>query len=762
MNHHFFTLTADSRWLLRIEGFTPDYEAQAEAVLALVNGYQGTRAACEEGHPSARPATFLAGIFNRPDAPQSAELESPTPELVVCPDWSHLRIIVDGVPLRLEQSELLAQQRTLDMARGVLVREWRMRDPTGRITTLRSLRFASLAHRHMLAQVITIQPENYSAVIECTTIINGAVTNENATQHFDYVRSIASPVPTLVLRTRQSGYIIAYASHALLTLPHGETRPATWSVASPNALHQHWRFDAVAGQSYTLTKQVAIVTSRDTDDPAAAAKHHLREPDLAVLFSAHCAAWAARWAVTDISIPGDPDLQRAVRFALYHLIGAANPTDEYASIGARALTGERYRGHVFWDTEIFVWPALLHTDPATARALLMYRYHTLAGARAKAATLGYPGALFPWEAADTGDEVTPDFMVSGGKRVPVLTGREEHHIAADIAYAVFQYVQATGDTAFLYGYGAEIVFEVARFWAGRAERDAAGVYHIRRVIGPDEYHETVDDNAYTNYLAAWVLQRAADLTEMIAQAAPADWERLTIQLKLDPGESEYWRTVATGLFRSYDPVTGLIEQFAGYFQLEPIDLSGHDTRIATVDARLGWYAMQRTQVLKQADVIMLLILLWDEFSTRDHAANYAYYEPRTSHDSSLSASFHALMAARLGLLTDAERYLRLATHIDLDVQRPGHAGASGGVHIATLGGVWQALVFGFMGVQPTDVGLRITPHIPSTWGELCIPFTWRGSRLRLCATPDGNITCTLEHGYPVQVAIRDGIWKTVT
>jgi kojibiose phosphorylase len=511
-----------------------------------------------------------------------------------------------------------------------------------------------------------------------------------------------------------------------------------------------------------MRKITAVVTSRDAPDPAAAAAQHLHDPDLAVLLSAHSTAWAERWAATDIRIPGDDELQRDVRFALYHLIGAAHPADEHSSIGARGLTGERYRGHVFWDTEIFVWPALLYTHPATARALLMYRYHTLDGARAKAAASGYPGALFPWEAADTGDEVTPDFMLSGGERVPVLTGREEHHIAADVAYAVLQYVQATGDTAFLHAYGAEIVLDVARFWASRAEHDTTGAYHIRRVIGPDEYHETIDDNAYTNYLAAWVLRRAADLTAWLAQTAPEDWQRLAARLKLDHTEPEHWRAVAAGLARGYDPATGLIEQFAGYHQLEPIDLSDHDTSVATVDARLGWYAMQRTQVLKQADVIMLLILLWEDFSARDHAANYAYYEPRTSHDSSLSASFHALMAARLGLLADAERYLRKATLIDLDLQRPGHAGASGGVHIAALGGVWQALALGFMGIQPSESGLRISPHIPPAWGELSLPFTWRGSRLRLRATPDGNVNITLEHGDPVQVAIGDGPWETVT
>lgn len=761
MNHHLFSLTADPTWLLRIDGFTPEREAQAEAVLALVNGYQGTRAALEEGHPAARPATFIAGVFNTPAAPQAPELEAPIPEVVVGPAWSQVAIYIDGALLRLDLVELLDQRRTLDMARGVLLREWRVRDAAGRITALRSLRFASLADVHLLGQALEIRPENYSAPIRLTASVNGDVTNEYATRHLSVVNSSATPTPTLTVRTNQSGYIIACAAQARLRDANDAELPATITAAA-TALHHHWQFAAEAGQSYTLEKITAVVTSRDAANPAAVAAQRLYDPDLAVALSAHSAAWAERWAATDIQIPGDAELQRDVRFALYHLIGAANPADEHSSIGARALTGERYRGHVFWDTEVFVWPALLYTHPATARALLMYRYHTLDGARAKAAATGYPGALYPWEAADTGDEVTPDFMLSGGERVPVLTGREEHHIAADVAYAVVQYVQATGDTDFLHRYGAEMVLEVARFWAGRAERDTAGTYHIRRVIGPDEYHETVDDNAYTNYLAAWVLERAADLTAELAATTPDGWHNLAARLALDPAEPQHWRTVAAGLVRGYDPATGLIEQFAGYHQLDPIDLSDHDTSVATVDARLGWYAMQRTQVLKQADVIMLLILLWEQFSDRDHAANYAYYEPRTSHDSSLSASFHALMAARLNLLADAERYLRTATRIDLDLHRPGHAGASGGVHIAALGGVWQALALGFMGIQPSAAGLRITPHIPPAWGDLRLPFTWRGSRLHLHATAEGEVTVILEQGKPVQIAIGDGPWQWVT
>lgn len=755
-----FTLSEDQRWLLSFDGFDPACEAQIEAVCALVNGYQGTRAALEEGHPASRPATFLAGIFNTPTAPQAPELEEPITELVVCPDWSRLRLMVDGAELRLDRCELLEQRRTLDMRQGALLRTWRLRDAAGRVTALTSLRFASLAERRALGQIVVLTPENYSAEVVLEATVDGRVRNEHDTLHLAAVHAEPRPGAPLEMRTLQSGYRLAFAMRAELREAGGELL-AGEEFAAAELCGVRWTFRAEQGRSYGLHRLVAVATSRDTADPAQAAEalaDQLLARGMAAVLSEHVAAWAERWQGMGPVIPGNDELQRQARFACYHLIGAANPDDERSSIGARALTGERYRGHVFWDTEIFAWPPLLYTHPATARALLMYRYHTLAGARAKAAAGGYRGALFPWESADTGDEVTPAFMLSGAERVAVRTGEEEQHIASDVAFAVLQYVEATGDREFLLRYGAEIVLDVARFWASRAEAGSEGAYHIRGVIGPDEYHETVDDNAYTNGLAAYILRRARALAAELAADEPEVWADLAARLALTPEELALWEQVAAGLVTGYDETSGLIEQFAGYHQLEPIDLSGHDPSVATVDAKLGWFSMQRTQVLKQADVIMLLLLLWDQYPLAVHEANFAYYEPKTSHDSSLSYGFHALFAARLGKLDMAESYLRRAALIDLDVSRKGYAGASGGVHIAALGGIWQALAFGFLGMQPANEGLRLIPHIPAAWGALEMPICWRGARLRITAQPSGEVTVVVERGGPVQVAIGDGPW----
>jgi kojibiose phosphorylase len=769
-----FPQLSDTRWLLEVEGFDPALEPTIEAVCALVNGYGGTRAAIEEGSPVSRPATFIAGVYNTPARPQTAELDEPIPEIVVVPNWSRVRIAVEGQDLRIGQAELLEQRRVLDLRQGFLLRESRLRDSAGRVTSLRSLRFASLDDPHALVQLLTITPENYSGRITLESLVDGRVHNENNTMHLAPVEarelalssaSAAGSVDAgqiLTMRTLQSGYVLSFAAHAELRDSAGAA-VAGAALLEDRLAGRRWEWQAEQGQPYALHKLVAVTTSRDTAMPSAAAPivlDRLRAAGAAGLLEAHTRAWAARWEAADAQIAGDEHTQRQVRFALYHLIGAAHP-DERASVGARALTGERYRGHVFWDTETFVWPFYLFTHPATARALLMYRYNTLGGARNKAKSLGYRGALYAWESTDTGEETTPPVInVPGIGRQPILTGVEEHHLAADIAYAIVQYRQATADDAFFYDYGAEMLLEIGRFWSSRATLGEDGRYHIRKVIGPDEYHDSVDDNAYTNVMAQWTLRRALAAAAELRESEPSRWAGLVQKLDINDGELEEWRSVADRLVTGYDPDTGLFEQFDGYYDLEQVDLTGHEMAEGTMDVKLGWEALQKTQVLKQADVVMLMFLLWDSFSPAARAANFSFYEPRTSHDSSLSPSFHALVAARLGNLAMAERYLHQAVRIDLDFTRKGWAGATGGVHIAALGGVWQALAYGFLGMQPQDLGLRFQPHIPAHWGELRMPIQWRGSRLQVAARADAA-EVTVEAGEPVALAFGESEWRTV-
>jgi trehalose/maltose hydrolase-like predicted phosphorylase len=736
-----FAVDLDPRWVMTADGWEPGSEPGIEAVFALVNGYLGTRAALEEGSDASDPATFINGVFDAATeevaqaaaTPEHQIIAAPTPELVAAPDWSRLRITADGEPLEVDPAELLEQRRTLDMRRGVLVREWRVRSGS-RTTRLRSLRFASLDDRHVLGQVLELTPEDWSGPLQIEAIVEGDVTNDGGIRHLiDHQTRRVEGGGLLTAATAEKRTRLCFAA-AATSSEGGEVdlEDATTSTA----LVQRWSFDATRGRTCTMRKIVTVFTSRDDADPDARAIQKLKEAvgiGVPTLLERSARAWAERWAGADVEIAGDEETQRKARFALYHLIGCANPDDEYASPGARSLTGERYKGHVFWDTEIFVLPFFVYTHPPTARSLLMYRYHTLPAARDNARAMGYRGALYAWESTDTGVDVTPSFVYNAaGERLEILTGLLEHHISADVAYAIWQYWRTTQDEAFFLDAGAEMLLEMARFWASRAERGEDGRYHIMTVIGPDEFHENANDNAYTNLMAQWELRRGLEAVEWLRAHHPDRWLELSGRIGFEEAELAAWEAVAEGLVDNFDPETNLFEQHRGYFDLEYIDLRDLEPRTKSVDAILGWSRLTRSQIIKQADVVMLLFLLGDEYPREVHEANFRFYEPRTTHDSSLSPSFHALAAARSGDFRTAKRYFERAANLDLDFSRG--VTAAGGVHIAALGGMWHALVFGFGGMFVEDGGPRFEPHVPEDWQTLRFPVMWRGSQLRVTAT----------------------------
>ena len=485
-------------------------------------------------------------------------------------------------------------------------------------------------------------------------------------------------------------------------------------------------FELKLGDTYRLDRVVAVHTSRDTVDPRETAGEHAERAieDVSGAIDEHRNAWLERWEASDLRIEGDPAAQRALRFAIYHLLSSANPQDDRMSIGARGLSGTAYKGHVFWDTDIFMLPFFILTYPEAARALVMYRYHTLAAARAKAARLRYRGAFYAWELADTGEDVTPPFVLApDGQIVRILTGEQEQHISADVAYGVWNYWRATGDARFLLDAGAEILIETARFWASRAKREEDGRYHIRGVIGPDEYHETVDDNAYTNGMAQWNLKVAAETASLIADHWPEQWQTLSRRLGIEADEPKQWQQVARDFYTGLDEQTGLFEQFRGYFDLEDIDLAAFRPRTAPMDVLLGRERIQRSKVIKQPDVLMLVHLLWDRLPAHVRKANYDYYEPRCGHGSSLSPAIHAVVAARLGDTTRAEHYFGQAAEIDL-ADTMGNA--AGGIHAAALGALWQAAVFGFAGLEFSGHRPKHHANLPPSWRSLSMRYQWRG------------------------------------
>jgi trehalose/maltose hydrolase-like predicted phosphorylase len=378
-------------------------------------------------------------------------------------------------------------------------------------------------------------------------------------------------------------------------------------------------------------------------------------------------------------------------------------------------------------------PFYIFTHPPAARALLEYRYRTLDAARQKAHSFGFRGAMYAWESADTGEETTPNVVIApNGEVLAIRNGEMEVHITADIAFAVWNYWEATGDDDFFVQFGAEIMVEAGRFWASRGKIERDGAFHIRHVIGPDEYHEDVDDNVYTNLMAAWTLLRGAETAKLLEQRWPECCRELFNRLQFSNEETASWTKLAHAMFTGLDSKTLLFEQFKGYFDREPIDLKSFEPRAAAMDMILGHDQIQRTNIIKQADVVLAMYLLWDQIAPDARAANFYYYEPRTGHGSSLSPSIHALIAARLGNSELAQKYLKQASEIDLGNNM---GNAAGGVHAAALGGLWQAIVFGFAGLKTGSDNLTFAPNLLPHWRRLAFPLQWRGRKLQIEIDP---------------------------
>lgn len=721
-------------WLIVAEGFDPTRERGIETLLTVANGYAGTRGSLEEGHPACRPGTLLAGVFDPILAhPVPPAEPGESPRLVRCPDWIHLVVEIDGEPVALEPARLLVHRRTLELRQSLMLRHWRQRLAAGCILRLDTWRCLSLADRHLFLQRVLILIQDRDGRIRLKAVLGGRA--EGALVPFPEAPGTDEPEnapASLSLCTVHSRIQVAMAQSCALFGEDAAPRARHWRERQAQAVADCWEWRAEAGRAYGLERVVAGFTSREAADPLPKAARHAsraHRAGFAELLAAHRRQWDERWRAAGIEIAGDPVAQRAVRFAGYHLMAAAQPEDERVSIGARTLSGEAYQGHVFWDTEIYMLPFFIYTWPAAARALLMYRYHTLEAARAKATRLGYRGALYAWESAASGHEATARTVRSPeGEVIPIHTGEREHHISAAIAYAVRQYWRATGDDRFLLDAGAEIVLETARFWASRARREADGGFHIRHTMGPDEYHELVDDSAYVNGMARFNLEFGLETAAWLQRQHRQAWLGLSGRLKLDDGELQEWRAVAAGLVDGYRPGRGLIEEFTGYFDLEDLDLGALEPRAAAIQVLLGREATARTQIVKQADVVLLLFLLGDRYDPETVARNFDYYEPRCDHASSLSPSIHALVAARLGRFELARRYFDQAAGIDL-ADEMGNAAL--GLHAANCGGLWQAVVFGAAGMRPMEDGLGFDPRPLPGWESLSFAVEWRGGRLEV-------------------------------
>ena len=712
-------------WTMKKTGYDPGSAVDDGNRFLVANGYMGVRGTLEEADSGSFPAVNLAGVYDR----NGDRWREP----VNAPNGLFLRLSFNGEPLALPERSPVSHALSIDYRHGVFRRE----TDFGPLK-LSSERIASLAQPHLLAARARLA-FCANGQVELMTGISTDIWDINGPHLFDFRMEAKDPLLCRAF-TGEKGIQVAVAQTVTLDREAEES-----FCQGEKGVFHILRFPVRAGESLTLSLFAAVYTDLDGSDPAGAAKALCRAAKGAgaeACFRENAAAWERVWDRCAVDLEGDEEGALALHASQYYLNSIAPRHASNLSIPARGLSGQTYKGAIFWDSEIFLFPLFVHTQRSVARSLLRYRIESLPGAREKAAEYGYRGAFYAWESQEGGKEGCTDFNV-----VDVFTHRpvrtyfrdKQIHISADIAYAMMQYYEITGDRSLLEEGGAEVIMECARFYMSRMSRqlDRAEA-DLLDVIGPDEYHERVSNNAFTNRMARYCLESALKLRDILADREPY-LSSLTQKL----GYEGDWALLSQALRALRGPRVrdGVLEQFDGYFDLEDCSLDTVRGRLR--DPREYWGGDHgvagTTQIIKQADVIALMALLGEDFTEEEVAANWAYYEPRTEHGSSLSACMYALTACRIGRLEEAWTLFQKTAAIDLVGGGKQWAGEVyiGGTHPASNGGAWMIAVLGFAGLRVRKGAIELHPRLPERITKLRFRLTVNGEIQEITVTHAG-------------------------
>ncbi|MFI1767431.1 glycoside hydrolase family 65 protein [Streptomyces sp. NPDC020800] len=733
-------------WTVRETELNLDVLAQSESVFALSNGHVGWRGNLDEGEPHGLPGSYLNGVHEVHPLPY-AEAGYGYPEsgqtVIDVTNGKILRLLVDDEPFDLRYGRLVSHERVLDLRRGVLERTCEWTSPAGSTVRVRSTRLVSLTQRAVAAVAYEVEAVGGRSrvVIQSELVANEQLPGSNGDPRA--AMALQSPLEQedhlasgnrlrLVHRTRRSGLRVAVAADHVVSGPgrtttrsESGTDVARLTVTSVLEPGQKLRVEKLVAHGWSGTRSLPAMADQ-VDAALAAAAHDGWQG----LLADQRACLDDFWARADVEVDGDEEIQQAVRFALFHVLQAGARAEQRA-IPAKGLTGSGYDGHAFWDTEMFVLPVLTHTAPAAVAEALRWRHNTLDAARERAAQLGLGGAAFPWRTIQ-GSE--------GSAYWPA--GTAAFHVNADIADAVVRYVEATGDTRFEREAGVELLVETARLWRSLGHHDHHGVFHIDGVTGPDEYSAVADDNTYTNLMARQNLLSAADAV----LRHPGEAERLGV----DEEESAAWRDAAEAMHVPYNDELGVHEQHTGFTRYQRWDFEGTRPDQYPLLLHFPYFDLYRKQVVKQADLVLAMYTCGTHFDDEQVARNFAYYEPLTVRDSSLSACCQAVIAAQAGHLGLAHAYTAEAALMDLqDLEH----NTRDGLHIASLAGTWMALVAGFGGMRRATgdtAGLRFAPRLPERLRRLAFHLQFRGRRLRVEIAAD-KASYTLLDGEPLTV-----------
>ena len=754
-------------WALVETGYRPDDLGVTETLFSVANGYLGMRGNPEEGRPAYAHGTFVNGFHETwpiRHAESAFGFARTGQTIVNAPDTKVLKIYVDDEPLTFGTADLEHYERRLDFRDGVLRRHLIWRTPSGKRVRIDSTRMVSMSQRHLA--ILTLEVEMLSG--DAPVVISSQILNRQ--DGLDEYRA-RHPVPDEVVDPRRAAAFgervllprLSYATEERIGLGYQCAHSGmTIAVAADHVLetpdeHEElarcdedqaklvFRVDATQGTTIRLQKTVAYHTSRVVpvrelsdrcDRTLDRARRHGAEHYLA-----DQRAWYADfWAAADVELADDTPEHRAVQQAIrYNLFSLAQATGRIDGLGvpAKGVTGSGYEGHYFWDTEIYVVPFLSYTRPEVARNALHFRSVMLPAARERAREMAQSGAMYPWRTIN-GEEASAYYAA----------GTAQVHIDADIAYALVKYVRATGDEGFLVHEGIDILVETARMWAdlGFWRSNGEPTFHIHGVTGPDEYTTVVNNNLFTNVMARFNLEQAVESLEWIRDQHPEDYIRVVARLRLDLDEVEEWRKCAAGMTIPYDEGLGIHPQDDYFLDREVWDLSRTPAELRPLLLHYHPLVIYRFQVLKQADVILALFLQGDRFTLEEKRADFEYYDPITTGDSTLSAVVQSVIAAEVGYHEAAIHYFHESLYVDLANL---HGNTVDGLHIASTGGVWNALVFGFGGMRDHDGRLSFSPRLPVTWPGLTFRICWHGSRILVELTQDRVVFTVLAAGEPV-------------
>jgi trehalose/maltose hydrolase-like predicted phosphorylase len=780
---------------LTYEGFDPAEEGLREALTSTGNGYLCTRgtAEWEDADGVHYPGTYGHGVYNR-ETTILGGVPVLNEDLVNLTNWLVLKLRIEGEdPIRLADVELLGYRHELDIRTATVIRELRFRDPAGRETALRSRRFVSMADLHHAGIEWTLTPENWSGRVEVVSGLDGRVTNGGVaryeqleSRHLDPVspRTFGPEVIALKVQTRQSNLYISQAARTRIL--DGRDKPLAVDRSlyqMDDYIQQVLAFDVRQGVAVRVEKMVAFFTSRDpaiSDSLAKAGTSALRYTGFEEALERHASAWDELWRVCDVRVPGDDRVQLLLRLHICHILQVCShhTADLDAGVPARGLNGEAYRGHVFWD-ELYVCLFLNFRMPEVTRGLLLYRYRRLGEACAAAREAGLRGAMFPWQSGSEGKEETQRVHLNplSGRWEPDLS-HNQRHVNAAIFYNIWYYFQTTDDLAFLRDYGAEMMLEIARFWASMAhfnpERER---YEIHGVMGPDEFHEKYPDaaegglrnNAYTNVMVAWLCGVAQEVLSLLP-ATRAD--ALRGKLGLGDEELRTWADISRRMFIPFHG-DGIISQFEGYEDLEELDWDAYRAKYGNIQ-RLDRILHAegddpcRYKLAKQADTVMLFFLfspgelrrlferLGYAYGPDTARKNIAYYDQRTSHGSTLSFVAHGGVLARLNVEGSWQRFLAA---VESDVGDVQGGTTKEGIHMGVMSGTLDLVQRSYAGTQIRDGVLYFDPRLPPRLDGLSFAMQFRGTPI-LVMLADGRLTLTAHREgvrRPISVGVGDEV-----